>query len=414
MTGAAPDVAVIGAGIVGVSVAEHLAAAGATVRVFEAHGVAAAASGRNSGVVQHPFDPVLAELHLGTLERYRRLAEEEPKLFGLPAEPAGLLLVSRDPAKLRAMAAEYAKTHRQFRPTFLAPGEVTQLEPAIAEDVAACRLAIGYPVAPASATHAIAARARELGVRFQIGRPARLRINGGRVDGVRAGDRFEAAGAVVVAAGPWSPELIDPTGAWRPIKPLWGVVVEVDLANPPGHVLEEVGIDVEGGIPTPHGVSGPDPEFSLVTANGASSLGSTFLTSEPDRNAIAPRLVEHGALYVPAIAKATVGASRACARPLSVDGRPLIGRVRGRRACGSRPATVRGACRPGRTAAGSSRISCSANLPNRRLPSTPRALALRRGPPSRSVGRAGRPCPGARFRARRPRCRSGSRGRAGR
>ena len=88
MTGAAPDVAVIGAGILGVSVAEQLAAAGASVRVFEAHAVAAAASGRNSGVVQYPFDPVLAELHLGTLERYRRLVEEEPKLFGLPAEPS--------------------------------------------------------------------------------------------------------------------------------------------------------------------------------------------------------------------------------------------------------------------------------------------------------------------------------------
>jgi glycine/D-amino acid oxidase-like deaminating enzyme len=134
---------------------------------------------------------------------------------------------------------------------------------------------------------------------------------------------------VVVAAGPWSPELIDPTGAWRPIQPLWGVVVDVDLANPPGHVLEEVGIDIEGGIPTPHGVSGPDPEFSLVTANGATSLGSTFLRSEPDRDAIAPRLVRHGATYVPAISKAVVGASRSCARPLSLDGRPLIGRVPG-------------------------------------------------------------------------------------
>jgi D-hydroxyproline dehydrogenase subunit beta len=327
--GSAPDVAVIGAGIVGVSVAEHLAAAGASVRVFEAAAVAAAASGRNSGVVQHPFDPVLAELHLGTLERYRRLAEEEPKLFQLPEEPAGVLLVSRDPTKLRAMAAEHAQTHPQFRPEFLAPGEVTRLEPAVAEDVAACRLAIGYPVAPASATHAIAARAREFGVRFQIGRPARLRMGGGRVTGVMAGDRFEAAGAVVVAAGPWSPELIDPSGTWRPIQPLWGVVVDVELANPPRHVLEEVGIDVEGGIPTPHGVSGVDPEFSLVTAGRASSLGSTFLRSEPDRAAMAPRLVKHGATYVPAIAKAAIGASRACARPLSVDGRPLIGRVPG-------------------------------------------------------------------------------------
>jgi glycine/D-amino acid oxidase-like deaminating enzyme len=329
MASANPDVAVIGAGIVGVSVAEHLAATGASVTVYEATSIAAAASGRNSGVVQYPPDPVLEELHLGTLERYRRLAEEEPKLFGLAEEPTGLLLVSRDAARLRAMAGEYAKTHPQFRPAFLAQGEVIRLEPAVAHDVAACRLAIGFPVAPASATHALAARARELGVRFRIGRPARLRIDGGRATGVRAGDRFEAAGAVVVAAGPWSPELIDPTGSWRPIRPLWGVVVEVELANPPGHVLEEVGVDVEGGIPTPHGVSGSDPEFSLVTANGSSSLGSTFLRSEPDRDAMAPRLVKHGATYVPAIAKAAVGASRSCARPLSVDGRPLIGRVPG-------------------------------------------------------------------------------------
>jgi D-hydroxyproline dehydrogenase subunit beta len=329
MASASPDVAVIGAGIVGVSVGEQLAAAGASVTVYEATSIAAAASGRNSGVVQYPLDPLLEELHLGTLERYRRLAEEEPKLFGLAQEPTGILLVSRDAARLRTMAGEYTKTHPQLRPTFLAQGEVTRLEPAVADDVAACRLAIGYPVAPASASHALAARARELGVRFQIGRPARLRIDGGRVTGVRAGDRFEAAGAVVVAAGPWSPELIDPTGAWRPIQPLWGVVVEVDLSTPPGHVLEEVGIDVEGGIPTPHGVSGTDPEFSLVTANGSSSLGSTFLRSEPDRDAMAPRLVQHGATYVPAIANAVVGASRSCARPLSVDGRPLIGRVPG-------------------------------------------------------------------------------------
>ena len=319
MTGAAPDVAVIGAGIVGVSVAEHslprpVPASASSKRMASRP----RASGRNSGVVQHPFDPVLAELHLGTLERYRRLAEEEPKLFGLPAEPAGLLLVSRDPAKLRAMAAEYAKTHRQFRPEFLAPGEVTRLEPAVAEDVAACRLAIGYPVAPASATHAIAARASELGVRFQIGRPARLRINGGRVDGVRAGDRFEAAGAVVVAAGPWSPELIDPTGAWRPIKPLWGVVVEVDLANPPGHVLEEVGIDVEGGIPTPHGVERTRPRVQPRDGERRELAGFDLpaLRAGSGRDRASPRRARRDAM------------SRPSRRPRSVPRDPAPGRCR--------------------------------------------------------------------------------------
>ena len=160
------------------------------------------------------------------------------------------------------------------------------------------------------------------------------------------------------------------------------MVVEVDLANPPGHVLEEVGIDVEGADPDPARRERTDPEFSLVTANGATSLGSTFLRAEPDRDAMAPRLVKHGATYVAAIAKAVVGASRSCARPLSVDGRPLIGRVPGTDglwiAAGHGPwgGGLDGAGDSGRP---SSRTSCSDGWPNRRLPSTPPALAPRRG-----------------------------------
>ena len=416
MTGAAPDVAVIGAGIVGVSVAEHLAAAGASVRVFEAHGVAAAASGRNSGVVQHPFDPVLAELHLGTLERYRRLAEEEPKLFGLPAEPAGLLLVSRDPAKLRAMAGEYAKTHRQLRPEFLAQGEVTRLEPAVAEDVAACRLAIGYPVAPASATHAIAARARELGVRFQIGRPARLRINGGRVAGVRAGDRFEAAGAVVVAAGPWSPGADRSDGGVAPDPAAVGRGRRGRPCRPAGpcprggrHRRRRRGPDPARRERTRPRVQPRDGQrrqlagFDLPALRAGSGCHRPSASSGTARRTSRPS------------AKAVVGASRSCARPLSVDGRPLIGRVPGTEglwiAAGHGPWGVS-------TGPDSGRLL--ADLLLGQLAEPPAALdparfgAPPRAPPSRSAGRAGRPCPGARFRGRRPRRSSGSRGRAGR
>jgi len=324
------DVAVIGAGIIGVSVAEELAAAGASVAVYEATEIAAAASGRNSGVVQYPLDPVLEELHLGTLERYRRLADEEPDAFRMGSQPSGLMLVGRDAARLRAMADELASTHPHLRSEFVPPGDVTRLEPAIADDVGACRLHVGYPVAPASATRAIAGRAERAGARVAIGEAARPRFEARRAVGVEVGGQFEAAGSVVVAAGPWSPEVIDRSGTWRPIRRLWGVVVEVALASPPAHVLEEAGVDIEPGTgPVEVGRAVASPDFSLITAGGVSSLGSTFLPDEPDRNGLVPRLVAHGSTFVPEVASAPLGPSRACARPLSLDGRPLIGRVPG-------------------------------------------------------------------------------------
>src|SRR5688572_23885687 len=82
----APDVIVIGGGIVGVSSAAHLAAVGRSVMLLERSEIAAGASGRNSGVVQHPLDPVLIGLHLETLALYRALAEIDRAGFTLPAE----------------------------------------------------------------------------------------------------------------------------------------------------------------------------------------------------------------------------------------------------------------------------------------------------------------------------------------
>jgi D-hydroxyproline dehydrogenase subunit beta len=142
---------------------------------------------------------------------------------------------------------------------------------------------------------------------------------------VTVGGERQPAGAVVVAAGPWTPEVVDPGGGWRPIAPLWGVVVEVRLESPPRHCLEEAGIDAlvaTGGE--------PPPLFSLVTAGAASALGSTFLPGRPDPDAYVPLLRERGARFVPALASAPAGAVRSCARPLSADGLPLLGRAPGR------------------------------------------------------------------------------------
>lgn len=315
------DAVVIGGGIVGVAAAAHLAMTGRGVVLIERTEIAAAASGRNSGVVQHPFDPVLVDLHLETLALYRALEGLE-----FPASPAGVLNVTHDVPRARRLAADLLATHPQLRPSFVPPEEMRSLEPAVAPGVAACRLDIGYPVTPAAATRAYADWASRLGVEIRLGSGASVWRDGDRAAGVvlDSGDRIEAAD-VVVAAGPWSPSIVDPSGSWRPIRPTWGVVVPVDLADRPRHVLEEAAISIEPGADS----DDLPIAFSLVTAGVVSNLGSTFLEGEPDADALVPALVRRGTTFVPSIATAPLGQPRRCARPLSNDGRPLVGIVPG-------------------------------------------------------------------------------------
>ena len=311
----AVDVAVIGGGIAGVSTAAFLAEGGLRVRLHERAALAAGASGRNSGIVQHPFEPALVPLYEETVRHYRELAAHG---FELPGAPHGILVLSEDEAPLAAELAALRRAAPELAAELLPAGEPAALEPAVAPALAALRIATGHAVPPAAATRAFAARARAAGATLERGTAA-LAPAGLAVDG-----RPVPAGAIVVAAGPWTPALIDPTGAWRPITPLWGVNLEVRLATPPRHALEEAGVEAlvaRGGD--------PPPIFSLVTAAGVSSLGSTFLPDEPDPQALAPRIHERGARFVPALADTPIVSVRACARPLSADGLPLLGRAPG-------------------------------------------------------------------------------------
>ena len=132
---------------------------------------------------------------------------------------------------------------------------------------------------------------------------------------------------MVVTAGPWTPALIDRSGGWRPIRSVWGVVADMRLTSPPSHVLEEVAIEIEPSADAPR--TAAEIGFSLVTAGGASSLGSTFLSSEPDSDAFVDSLRDRGARFVPEIADVAVRGLRACARPSTLDGRPLVRAVPG-------------------------------------------------------------------------------------
>ena len=300
VTGRAPDVAIVGGGIVGTALAAELAGRGVRVELYERREVAAGASGRNSGAVWYPADPVLGALYLETLARYRRLADEvrselpadaPEREFRLADRPAGILTLGWDQERLRAQAAAIAEANPAFRAAYAGPDDLRRLEPGLAEGLAGVRLDIGFPVAPAAACRAFAALAVRRGARIHAGVAARVVRAAGAAIAVKTGDAIMRPSAVVVTAGPWTPEIVDPSGAWRPILPFWGVIVELGLEAPPTHVLEAAGVDAasepDGGLA---GAEDGATGVSLVTADGRSSLGSTFLPFEPDPRGYERRL----------------------------------------------------------------------------------------------------------------------------
>ena len=67
----------------------------------------------------------------------------------------------------------------------------------------------------------------------------------------------------------------------------------------------------------------------MVTAGSDTSVGSTFLAHEPDPQQRVVGILKRATRYVPAVATAQPIRVRACARPASYDGRPLMGAAPG-------------------------------------------------------------------------------------
>jgi glycine/D-amino acid oxidase-like deaminating enzyme len=299
-------------------------------------------------VVWHPFDPVMVALYRETVGLYRELAGRSGS-FRIGELPAGLLEVSTSEAAVRAQAAAIEAFYPELGATVLDEAAVQEAEPGIAAGYWGCRVELGYPIAPASSTYAYATLAEARGAVVRAGRAATLEVVGDRATGVWIDGERVPAGAVVIAAGPWAPALLDPSGAWAPIRPLWGVVAEVEMAVPTRHVVEEIG--EEAAHDTVHTASGngqrweldaaslskPEPPTldavapSVVPTPGIASIGSTHLALEPDPAAWVEAILVRASAFLPSIAEAPIRGVRACARPQSDDGRPLIGIVPGKR-----------------------------------------------------------------------------------
>jgi D-hydroxyproline dehydrogenase subunit beta len=350
-----PDVVVVGGGIVGVTCAVELAGRGASVTLVERDEIAAGASGRNQGLFVLSSDPPCAPMSEVSLERYLELIDGSVVPVSFDREPVGHLLFTREEAGA-ALVEERARTWAAtgVHAEALDTAGVRAAEPSLAEDVAvAWLLEQGRRIDPAALTVAHALRARELGAEIRRHTGVRaLTVAGDRVTGVVTDEGVIAAGTVVLAAGPWSAPLVRPLGLDLPVTGSRGWIVE--LAGRPGlvhHLLEEEDAplaalhpggaadaaeagDAGRAFPTAgeflEGGHRPPAVAALLHSapDGTVVCGASHhpaLRAEPDDVDAPRRILERAVGVVPTLADAAIRGIRWGIRPMSPDGRPLVG-----------------------------------------------------------------------------------------
>jgi glycine/D-amino acid oxidase-like deaminating enzyme len=327
--GRRPDVVVVGAGVVGASCAYYLAAAGVAVRLYDRSYVASGSSGSCEGNVL-AWDK--------ELERELPLALRSGDLWqGLSAElddfeydRKGSIVVAETEAELLACAER-----NRVLAGLGVEGEVLDAdalrreEPYSAHDLPGGVL---YPgdaqLEPRLATAALVHGAVRLGAELvtDVTVKSILRGSDGRATGVETSAGRVGADMVVVAAGVWSPQLLQTAGLTVPVTPRKGQIVVLERSPVVfRRKLSEAGY--VAAVEADHAAL----QIAMVvesTPSGTALLGSSRQHVGFDREVelgVAGAIARRAARFFPILNDARALRVYAGLRPLTPDHIPIIG-----------------------------------------------------------------------------------------
>lgn len=340
--GESPDVVVVGAGIVGCATAWELSRRGASVVLIDRGEVSGGTTGLGEGNVLVSDKDAGPELDLAVLGR-ALYDELEPLHEGAArVRRKGALIVHPD---AETWALEPARAER-LRAAGVAcelvdGADVPALEPNLTGPLHGALLVPGdLQCDPRALARALAAEAEALGARVRTqaevaridvgGTPGGAPSAGGRATGVvlSDGERI-AAGAVVLAAGPWSRPLAESAGVVLPLEPRKGQLTRLRLPHPDETWLRHKVVD--GSYLLSVSSAGTGVEVSTVvetTFDGHLVVGSSRERCGFDPtvdDALADRVVTRAARLVPAVTGFARDTTWVGFRPWLPDHLPAIG-----------------------------------------------------------------------------------------
>lgn len=269
------DVVVIGGGIAGAVIAYELARRGVGVTLVEKDTICAGPTARSCGIIrQHYSHEITAGMAMKGLGIFKNFDE----VVGGSAEfhQTGFLITAREDT-VETIAGNVALQQTVGIDTrMVTPEEIRDVEPHIdLEGIVAGAYEPGAGYAdPYATTTSYASRAEELGAEILVGtRVTAIEAHDGRATGVTTDAGVVAAGAVVIAAGPWAKSLLAPLGIDLPTEI---GRVQVGLFDRP-EALDTHGIfaDTHLGI-----YSRPEAELMLVGSIETSD--AELVVDDPD------------------------------------------------------------------------------------------------------------------------------------
>jgi sarcosine oxidase subunit beta len=326
-------IVIVGGGVIGTSIAYHLALSKRRVTLLERGDIASGSSGACDGLVflQSKKPGIHLELAMQSRRRFEGLARRLP--VPIEYKATGGMVVVETEAEMAAMA-QFVKEQQDIGldVTLLNADRARQFEPHLSEHLlGATRSPLDGQVNPIALTLGFAMGAKAFGARVITGATVHgIDITNGRVSAVETDiGRFEAD-VIVNAAGAHAPEIGSMVGLSIPIKPRRGQIIVTEACPPMlNHCMISAKYIAAKFNPEIAKAGGEGISIEQ-TENGNFLLGSTREFVGYDKRTTTQglqRIAAKTAGIIPALDRVNVIRAFAGLRPYTPDGLPILGPV---------------------------------------------------------------------------------------
>ena len=328
------DVVVIGAGVVGCSVAYYLAREGINVTILEREAIGSGASTHATGslsLLGAEFSPGPSfQIARASSSEFQQIVPELESATGMnllyQRRPSLRLALDDEEAGLIKSSMVWQQPHVKMH--WIDAREVHSIEPRLSPSIIGAVYEDESAQVDSYRLNLALGRGAELkGANILYREVTGLVTSGPTISGVKTASEDIPCGTVVVAAGTWSRAFTPWLGFPVPVRPMKG---ERLLLNYPGE-------------PLPVLISSPKRGHMISRTDGFTSVGSTggrdydqkelFWGEEFDRQPTESarlELLQRAIDVFPDLERAELVQQLAGSRPLSPDSKPIIGPVPGR------------------------------------------------------------------------------------